>query len=83
MTDDYAKKYDEWILKAATLTDQEERRKVYEQIQLAAQEEAVVIWMYQRINMIPVQSWIKGLYYNPACTPALYLYKRLIPVLFI
>jgi peptide/nickel transport system substrate-binding protein len=66
MTDDYKKKYDELIIKGATLTDQEERRKIYEQIQLDAQEDAVVIWMYQNLNMVPLQSWIKGFYSNPA-----------------
>ena len=66
MTDDYKAKYDQWILEGIKETDPEKRRPIYEQIQLAAQEDAVVIWMYQRINMIPVQLWIKGTYYNPA-----------------
>ncbi|HEY5671450.1 MAG TPA: ABC transporter substrate-binding protein, partial [Anaerolineales bacterium] len=47
MTDDYKAKYDQWILEAVKETDQEKRRAIYEQIQLASQEDAVVIWMYQ------------------------------------
>jgi peptide/nickel transport system substrate-binding protein len=66
LTEEYAKKYDEWILSAATLTDQEERRKIYEQIQLASQEDAVVIWMYQSTWMVPMQLWMKDFYYNGA-----------------
>ena len=66
MTDEYKKKYDELIIKGATTTDPEARRKIYEEIQLAAQEDAVVIWMYQQLDMHPFQKWIKGFYYNPA-----------------
>jgi ABC-type transport system substrate-binding protein len=65
MTDDYQAKYDRWILEGSKETDPEKRRTIYETIQLAAQEDAVNIWMSQRTNMIPVQLWMKGVYYNP------------------
>ena len=41
-------------------------RPVYEEIQLAAQEDAVVIWMYQGVGRIHLQKWVKDYYYNPA-----------------
>jgi len=72
MTDDYKQKYDKWILDGIKETDPEKRRPIYEQIQLAAQEDAVVIWMYQRINMAPLQLWMKGFYYNPAYSQEAY-----------
>ena len=72
MTDDYKAKYDQWIFDGIRETDPEKRRLIYEQIQLAAQEDAVVIWMYQRINMAPLQLWMKGFYYNPAYSQEAY-----------
>jgi peptide/nickel transport system substrate-binding protein len=66
MTPDYAAKYDELINKGVTTTDPEARRPIYEEIQLAAQEDAVVIWMYQALGRSHFQPWIKGFYYNPA-----------------
>ena len=66
MTPDIAKQFDELVLKGATTTDQEARRKVYQEIQLKAQEEAVVVWMYQNLDGMFFQKWIKGFYFNPA-----------------
>jgi peptide/nickel transport system substrate-binding protein len=66
MTDEYKKKYDELIIKGATTTDQAERAKIYQEIQLDAEEDAVVIWMYQVLDSVYLQEWIKGYYYNPA-----------------
>ena len=66
MTPEYAQKYDELIAKGVATTDTEERRKIYEDIQLKAQEDAVVIWMYQALGRIHFQEWIQGFYYNPA-----------------
>jgi peptide/nickel transport system substrate-binding protein len=66
MTDDLKQKYDELIIKGAATTDQEERKAIYEEIQLASQEDAPVIWMYQQNDMHPFQEWIKGWYFNPA-----------------
>jgi peptide/nickel transport system substrate-binding protein len=66
MTKEYQARYDDLIMEGNNETDPGKRRSIYETIQLAAQEDAVNIWMYQRTDMIPVQLWIKGLYYNPA-----------------
>jgi len=66
MTDDFKKKYDDLIVKGAQTTDPAERTKIYQDIQLQAQQDAVVIWMYQALDMHPFQKWIKGFYFNPA-----------------
>ena len=47
-------------------------RAVYEEIQLEAQEDAVDIWMYQALDSVHLQDWIKGYYYNPAYCQAAY-----------
>ena len=72
MTPETAAEFDEMILAGAALADPEERRPIYEEIQLKAQEEAVVIWMYQPIERSHFQEWIKGYYYNPAYSQAEY-----------
>jgi peptide/nickel transport system substrate-binding protein len=74
MTADYAEKYDALISEGASLTDPEERRAVYEDIQLQAQEDAVVIWMYQGVGRVHLQRWIEGFYYNPAYSSANHSY---------
>jgi ABC-type transport system substrate-binding protein len=66
MTDDYRSKYDEMINTAATMTNQDERRKIYEDIQLQAQQDAVVLWAYQGMDSMYFQEWMKGYYCNPA-----------------
>ena len=66
MTADLAQQFDELILKGAAETDLEARRKIYQEIQLKAQEEAVVVWMYQNLDGMFFQEWIKGFYFNPA-----------------
>ncbi len=66
MTDDVAQQFDDLIIKGATTTDPDARAKVYQEIQLKAQEEAVVIWMYQNLDGMFFQKWIKGFYFNPA-----------------
>ena len=66
MTADLAQQFDELVLKGAAETDQEARRKIYQEIQLKAQEEAVVVWMYQNLDGMFFQQWIKGFYFNPA-----------------
>jgi ABC-type transport system substrate-binding protein len=59
------------IDQGASLTTVEERRPIYEEIQLKAQEEAVNIWMYQLLERYHFQEWIDGFYFNPAYgTPA-------------
>ena len=74
MTPDLAAEFDAMIEEAAALTTVEERRPIYEEIQLKAQEEAVVVWMYQSINRKHFQKWINGFYYNPAYSDAAYSY---------
>jgi ABC-type transport system substrate-binding protein len=74
MTEEYAAKYDALIEEAASLTTAEERRPVYEEIQLAAQEDAVNVWMYQGVGRVHLQRWIKGFYFNPAYFQAPYTY---------
>jgi peptide/nickel transport system substrate-binding protein len=66
MTDEYKTKYDALIIKGVQTTDQAERQKIYQEIQLDAEEDAVVIWMYQALDGEYFQEWIKGFYYNPA-----------------
>jgi peptide/nickel transport system substrate-binding protein len=66
MPEDKAAEFDALIEQAASLTAVEDRRPIYEQIQLKAQEDAVVIWMYQVLTRHHVQEWIKGVYFNPA-----------------
>jgi peptide/nickel transport system substrate-binding protein len=73
MTPEYAEKYDALVEEGAALTDPEARRAVYEDIQLQAQEDAVVIWMYQGVGRMHLQRWIQGMYYNPAYS-AVYSY---------
>ncbi len=66
MTEELQAEFDALIEEGAALTTLEERRPIYEEIQLKSQEEAVVIWMYQGLTRIHLQPWIKGFYYNPA-----------------
>jgi len=66
MTEDLAAEFDALIEEGAALTTLEERRPIYEEIQLKSQEEAVVIWMYQALTRTHLQPWMKGFYFNPA-----------------
>jgi peptide/nickel transport system substrate-binding protein len=70
MTPEYAEKYDAMISEAASKTTAEERRPLYEEIQLAAQEDAVVIWMYQGVGRVHLQRWVQDYYFNPAYSAA-------------
>jgi peptide/nickel transport system substrate-binding protein len=72
MTDEYKKKYDDLISQGVKEQDPEKRKAIYEQIQLAAEEDAVVIWMYQQNWMDPFQLSIQGYYYNPAYSESRY-----------
>jgi peptide/nickel transport system substrate-binding protein len=74
MTEEYASKYDALIEEAAALTTVEERRPIYEAIQLAAQEDAVNVWLYQPVGRVHLQEWIHGFYFNPAYFQAPYTY---------
>jgi peptide/nickel transport system substrate-binding protein len=66
--------FDAMIAEGASLTDPEARRVVYEAIQLKAQEEAVMIWMYQPLVRYHFSPWIQGWYFNGAYPGAAYSY---------
>jgi peptide/nickel transport system substrate-binding protein len=74
MDEDLAAEFDAMIEEAAGLTDQEARRAIYEEIQLKAQEEAVVVWAYQEVDRVHVQPWVQGWYFNPAYPNPFYTY---------
>ena len=74
MTEEIAAEFDAMIEEAAALSTVEERRPIYEAIQLKAQEDAVVIWMYQGVGRTHLQPWIQGFYYNPAYSSANHSY---------
>jgi len=74
MPEDMAAEYDAMIEEAASLTDPDARREIYEELQLKAQEDAVVIWMYQPTDRYQFQEWINGFYYNPAYSDQAYSY---------
>jgi len=74
MPEEKAAEFDELIETGASLTTVEERRPIYEQIQLKSQEDAVVIWMYQTVGRVHFQEWIGDWYYNPAYSGAQYSY---------
>jgi peptide/nickel transport system substrate-binding protein len=68
LPEEVAAAYDALIEEAASLTTLEERRPLYEQLQLKAQEDAVAIWLFQPVSYRHLQTWIKGFYFNPALT---------------
>jgi peptide/nickel transport system substrate-binding protein len=66
MPADMAAKYDAKIVEGASNTDQAVRKTIYEELQLMAEEDAVNIWLYQVLDRVHLQPWMKGFYYNPA-----------------
>jgi peptide/nickel transport system substrate-binding protein len=66
MPPEKAAEYDAMIVEGTMYTTVDERRPVYEALQMKAQEEAVNIWLYQQYERYHFQKWIKGFYYNPA-----------------
>jgi peptide/nickel transport system substrate-binding protein len=66
MPEEKAAEFDALIVQGATYTTVEDRRPVYEELQLKAQEDAVNIWEYQVLARYHLQPWIKGFYFNPA-----------------
>lgn len=66
MPPDMAAEYDALITEGATITDPAARAVHYEGMQLKAQEDAVNIWLYQRLDGLHYQLWIDGFYYNAA-----------------
>jgi len=74
MDPELAAEFDAMINEAAALTTVEERRPIYEEIQLKAQEEAVILWGYQTVERLHYQKWIKDFYFNPGLPNAEYAY---------
>ncbi len=72
--DELAAEFDAMIEEGASLTDTEARRVVYEAIQLKAQDEAAMIWMYQPLVRYHFSPWIEGWYFNGAYPGASYSY---------
>ena len=69
-----AAEFDALIDEAASLTTVEERRPLYEEIQLKAQEEAAILWGYQVIDRMHYQDWIDVQYWNPGLPSGEYAY---------
>ena len=66
ITEPQSGEFDALIEQAASLTSADERRPVYEEIQLQAQEQAVMIWMYQPLVRMHFSPWMQGYYFNAA-----------------
>lgn len=66
MDPELAAEYDALIVEGTSYTSVDERRPIYEELQLKAQEEGVNIWAYQSLDRMHFQKWIEGFYYNPA-----------------
>jgi peptide/nickel transport system substrate-binding protein len=74
MPEEKAAEFDAMIEEAASYTDAETRRPLYEAIQLKAQEDAVMIWMYNQLVRYHFSPWVQGWYFNPAYGNAAYSY---------
>jgi len=74
ITEPMSTEFDALIELAASLTSADERRPIYEEIQLKAQTEAVMIWMYQPLIRYHFNPWIEGWYYNAAYSAGAYSY---------
>lgn len=66
MSPEEAAVYDNLIVEGTSYTSVDERRPIYEELQLKAQEEGVNIWAYQPLDRMHFQKWIKNFYFNPA-----------------
>jgi peptide/nickel transport system substrate-binding protein len=58
--------FDSMIDEAASYSDPALRRPIYEEIQLLAQTEAPMIWLYQPTGRLHLSPYIHGWYYNAA-----------------
>jgi peptide/nickel transport system substrate-binding protein len=74
MGEELAAEFDAMINEAASVTDMDQRRELYEAIQLKSQEDAVILWGYQPVDSYYFQKWIQGYYYNPALPESQYAY---------
>lgn len=61
-----AARIDGLILDGAKETDVAKRTAIYEEIQKAATENAISIYMYQALDGVHYQKWISGYIFNPA-----------------
>ena len=66
--------FDSMIEEAASFVDPEQRRPIYEEIQLMAQEEAPMIWLYQSVGRTHLSPYISGWYFNAAYSAASFSY---------
>jgi peptide/nickel transport system substrate-binding protein len=62
--------FDSMIEEAASLTNVDDRRPIYEAIQLKAQTDAAMIWLYQPLSRIHLSPFIEGFYFNAAYSAA-------------
>jgi peptide/nickel transport system substrate-binding protein len=65
---------DDLVELGASLTDPAERTAVYEEIQLKAQTEAPMIWLYQTVGRTHFSPWIQGWYFNGAYSGVTFSY---------
>jgi peptide/nickel transport system substrate-binding protein len=66
LTPDIASELDSLILEGAKETDVAKRTAIYEEIQKAATDYVINIWMYQQLDGAHFQKWISGYIFNPA-----------------
>ena len=74
MDPELAAEFDAMINEAAALTEVDDRRPIYEELQLKAQEEAVILFGYQLVERYHYQRWIEGMYFNAALSSPEYAY---------
>ncbi|MEN8241160.1 MAG: ABC transporter substrate-binding protein [Chloroflexota bacterium] len=66
--------FDELVELAASYTDAADRLPIYEEIQLLAQTEAPMIWLYQSVGRAHFSPWIQGWYFNGAYSGTTFSY---------
>jgi peptide/nickel transport system substrate-binding protein len=74
LPEEKAAEFDAMIEEAASYADPALRLPIYEAIQLKAQEDAVMIWMYNALGRYHFSPWIEGWYFNPAYPGKAYSY---------
>lgn len=66
LTPDIAAEIDGLIMAGAKETDAAKRTLIYEEIQKAATDHVINIWMYQALDGVHFQKWMSGYIFNPA-----------------
>ncbi len=66
LTPDIAAEIDALIMAGAKETDVAKRTLIYEEIQKAATDHVINIWMYQALDGVHFQKWMSGYIFNPA-----------------